>query len=176
MRSCPRDTIPVECLGMDQVTVRKLNHAGEEVISYPGEVLERREDAVVLRTSWDREPRDLGFVVLEPDDRWTEIFYSDRWYNVFEIRSSGGRLKGWYCNVTRPARITEDEIAAEDLALDLWIDSDGEMDVLDEDEFAELPLSPQTRRRAKQALTELRVRAEQGFPPFDGRSSDRLTT
>ena len=159
-------------LSMDQVTVRKLDHAGNELISYPGEVLERSEHAVVLRTFWNREPMDLGFVVLEPDDRWTETFYADRWYNVFEIRTSDGHLKGWYCNVTRPARITEDEIAAEDLALDLWVEPDGEMDVLDEDEFAQLPLSPQERRNARAALAELRTRAERGLSPFDGTAED----
>ena len=169
MRSCPYGGNPVECCGMDQVTVRKLDHAGRELISYPGEVLERGDDAIVLRTSWDREPMDLGFVVLEPDDRWTETFYAHRWYNVFEIRASDGRLKGWYCNVTRPARITRDEVTAEDLALDLWVDSDGETKVLDEDEFAELSLSRETRRKARQALAELRARAEAGIPPFRSR-------
>ncbi len=156
---------------MDQVTVRKLNHTGQEVISYPGEVLERRDDAIVLRTTWDREPMDLGFVVLEPDDGWTETFYADRWYNVFEIRDSDGRLKGWYCNVARPARITEDEVAAEDLALDLWVAPDGERTVLDEDEFAALPLAPETRWRAREALAKLEARAEAGVPPFDGEAS-----
>jgi hypothetical protein len=156
---------------MDQVTVRKLDHTGQEVISYPGEVLERRDDAIVLRTSWDRDPMDLGFVILEPDDAWIETFYADRWYNVFEIRDGDGRLKGWYCNVARPARITEDEVAAEDLVLDLWVAPDGEMTVLDEDEFAALSLPPETWRRAREALGELKARAEAGAPPFDGEVS-----
>jgi hypothetical protein len=158
---------------MGQVTVRKLDHAGYEVIAYPGEVLKRDADTIVLRTSWDREPMELGFVVLEPDDRWIEIFYADRWYNVFEIRAQDGHLKGWYCNVTRPARITKDEVAAEDLALDLWVDPDGETKVLDEDEFAELALSPETRRRAREALADLQARAEVGDPPFDRQISGR---
>ena len=151
---------------MAAVTVRKLDHGGREMISYPGEVVERRGDVIVLRTSWDRAPMDLGFVVLEPDDRWTETFYGDRWYNVFEIRASDDRLKGWYCNVTRPAQITDDEVTAEDLALDLWVGPDGEMKVLDEDEFAELPLSPAARRKAREALHELKVRAKADLPPF----------
>ncbi len=157
---------------MDQVTVHKLDHAGREVISYPGEVLHRSDDTIVLRTAWDREPLDLGFVVLEPDDRWTETFYADRWYNVFEIRAGDGRLKGWYCNVTRPARISENEVAAQDLAFDLWVEPNGEMKVLDEDEFAELTLSPEARRRAREALAELRAKAEAGSAPFDGETAD----
>jgi hypothetical protein len=153
---------------MDQVTVRKLNHSGCEEISYPGDVLQRSSDAIVLRTTWDREPMDLGFVVLEPDDRWTETFYSDRWYNIFEIRASHGQLKGWYCNVTRPAKITQDEIAAEDLALDLWVEPNGAVQVLDEDEFARLDLTPQEREAAREALGQLRALVARRAKPFDG--------
>jgi protein associated with RNAse G/E len=152
---------------MDQITVRKLDHTGCEIVSYPGVVLKRTHDAIVLRTTWDRELLDLDFVVLEPDDRWTETFYSDRWYNIFEIRANDGRLKGWYCNVTRPARITRDEVAAEDLALDLWVEADGTVRVLDEDEFAELDLLPGEREAGQEALRRLKLMVTQGTPPFD---------
>ena len=160
--------VPVEYGLMDRVTVRKLDHSGREVISYPGEVLRRNQDAIVLRTSWDREPMDLGFVTLEPDDRWTEYFYSNRWYNIFEIHASNGRLKGWYCNITRPADITENEVAAEDLALDLWVAPDGSTQVLDADEFADLPLTPEERQAARQALVDLQAMVAEGVPPFEG--------
>lgn len=152
---------------MSQVTIRKLDHQGNDVIAYPGEVIERTPLAIVLRTVWDREPMDLGFVILEPDDRWTEYFYTDRWYNVFEIRAADGRLKGWYCNITRPARVAADEVAAEDLALDLWVAPNGRTQVLDEDEFARLPLSAAERKAARSALEELQARATRGDPPFE---------
>lgn len=152
---------------MDGVIVRKLDHGGREVISYPGEVLQRSDGAVVLRTSWDRGPMDLGFVALEPGDRWTEYFYSDRWYNIFEIHARDGHLKGWYCNIARPAHIGEDEVAAEDLALDLWVEPDGSMRVLDEAEFAALPLKDEERRAAREALARLRAMVAQGEFPFE---------
>jgi hypothetical protein len=153
---------------MTQVTVRKLDHTGREDISYPGDVLERTDTAVVLRTAWDREPMDLGFVVLEPDDRWTETFYSDRWYNIFEIRASDGRLKGWYCNITRPARIASHEVTAEDLALDLWVEPDGRLLVLDEEEFSGLCLPPEEREAGLDALKQLVAMVARKAPPFDG--------
>ena len=152
---------------MERVTIRKLDHAGNQVTAYPGRVLWRDDHAIVLRTAWERAPLDLGFVVLEPGDRWTEYFYADRWYNIFEICASDGRLKGWYCNVTRPARISGSEVAAEDLALDLWVAPDGEMQVLDEDEFASLSLPPMERAAARQALTELQAMVARGVSPFD---------
>jgi protein associated with RNAse G/E len=168
--------VPVEYGLMDRVTVRKLDHSGREVISYPGEVLKRSDDAIVLRTSWDREPMDLGFVTLEPDDRWTEYFYSARWYNIFEIRASNWRPKGWYCNITRPAHIGEDEVSAEDLALDLWVALDGTTQVLDANEFAELPLTPEERRAARQALVELQAMVAEEIPPFNRGSRSAAPT
>lgn len=135
--------------------------------------MEKGDGWIVLRTSWDREPMDLGFVVLEPDDRWREFFYGERWYNTFEIRDADGRLKGWYCNITRPADIGEREVAAEDLALDVWVAPDGEIEVLDEEEFAELDLDPGERKKAREALEDLvhRVRTQQ--PPFGDQTSAR---
>ena len=55
---------------------------------------------------------------------------------MFEIVDAQHTLKGWYGNVTRPARITADDIEWDDLALDVWMDADGAQQVLDEDEFA----------------------------------------
>jgi len=155
------------------ITVRKLDHAGRQVIAYTGQVLRREGPTIVLRAVWDRPPMDLGFVLLEPGDLWTEYFYADRWYNVFEIRGADGRLKGWYCNVTRPAHIRADEVVAEDLALDLWVTPGGEMQVLDEDEFAALPLTPAEREAARDALAKLQRMAARGEPPFDRRGSKR---
>jgi predicted RNA-binding protein associated with RNAse of E/G family len=151
---------------MGSITIRKLDHTGNQVLAYPGQVLRRDGHAIVLRTGWDRAPMDLGFVVLEPGDRWTEYFYADRWYNIFEIHASDGRLKGWYCNVTRPAHIGKDEVSAQDLALDLWVAPDGDMQVLDEDEFDALPLRAAERAASRQALAELQRMVAQRVPPF----------
>ncbi len=157
---------------MGPITIRKLDHAGSQVTAYPGRVLRRNGHAIVLRTGWDRTPSDMGFVVLEPGDRWTEYFYADQWYNIFEIRASDGRLKGWYCNITRPARISANEVTAEDLALDLWVAPDGETQVLDEDEFVALPLTPAEREVAQQALAKLQAMVAQKVVPFDRRQDE----
>jgi predicted RNA-binding protein associated with RNAse of E/G family len=157
---------------MEQVTVRKLDHNGRQVAAYPGEVLQRRGAAIVLRTTWDRLPLDLGFVVLETGSLWTEHFFAGQWYNIFEICANDGSLQGWYCNVARPARITAEEVVAEDLALDLWVAADGTMQVLDEDEFATLPISSEEREAALEALAKLKAMVLQKAPPFDKRRDD----
>jgi len=66
------------------------------------------------------------------------------------------RIKGWYCNLTRPARITADAVYAEDLALDLMVYPDGRFRVLDEDEFAALKLKPAEREQALRGLESLK--------------------
>jgi hypothetical protein len=55
-----------------------------------------------------------------------ETFYSDRWYNVFEIYDrDDGKFKGWYCNIGYPAVIEKDTVSYIDLALDLWVSAEG---------------------------------------------------
>lgn len=135
-----------------EFTVYKLNHEGREVFSYPAAPIFRNPDAILLKAIWDRPPMDAGYVLLEPGDGWLETFYADRWYNVFEIRSADGRLKGRYCNITRPARISTDAVCAEDLALDVWIAPDGQTMVLDEEEFARISLPPHEQAAAAAAL------------------------
>jgi uncharacterized protein len=141
---------------MDLITVKKLNLDHELVIAYSGEVLERTPETVVLEARFNRETLDLGYAVLEHHDRFVEHFYADRWYNIFEIHSvHDDHLKGWYCNIVKPALFDAEGIQQVDLALDLWINPDGSYQVLDHEEFDALALDQTTRLRAQQAVGEL---------------------
>ncbi len=151
------------------ITVRKLNLHGQQVWSYPAVVLERSRSHMRLEARFSRQTMDLGYTAFETGDRFVEWFFSDRWYNIFEIHSAhDDDLKGWYCNVTRPATIGDDAVSAIDLALDVWIGVDGSILVLDEDEFAALDLPDADRRAALAALAELKAMARERRPPFDG--------
>jgi len=159
---------------MDWLTVRKLDHQGREVFAYPGRVVARTATSLVLATRWERPPMDLGYVVLQPGDRWREGFYTDRWYNVLEIRTARGQLKGWYCNICRPARIGAGAVSAEDLALDLWVDPGGGVSLLDEEEFAALPLTGHERAQARAAVTTLREMVACREGPFAAEGEVRM--
>ena len=149
------------------ITVYKLDHSGQEKFVYSGEVLERTETMVVLEARFGRERMELGYVTLTPGDRFIEYFYSDRWYNVFAIYDAADEsFKGWYCNITRPAILTKDSVRAEDLALDYFVQPSGRDFVLDEDEFAALPLPTADRAAAQAALEELRKLAARRIGPF----------
>ena len=140
----------------DSITVKKLNLDHEVVMAYNGEVLERTPETVVLEARFNRETLDLGYAVLEHDDRFVEHFYADRWYNIFEIHSvHDDRLKGWYCNIVKPAIFSDSTNEQVDLALDVWINPDGSYQVLDQAEFDALPLYADTRRQARLAVNEL---------------------
>lgn len=151
---------------MAEIEVLKKNLAGEVTWKYSGHVLQRRPTSIRLEAYFNRPDMPFLDVVLKQGDRYVETYFSDRWYDIFEIydRDTGAR-KGWYCNVSRPAEITETSVAYVDLALDLWVSPDGRQTVLDEDEFAGLALEAQERDRARRALAELQALFEKQRPP-----------
>ncbi|MGK5632796.1 DUF402 domain-containing protein, partial [Streptomyces sp. URMC 123] len=148
------------------VAVRLVKGPRPEV-RYPAAVVRDDGNHVVVRAPWAGPPsRDFGFVRFETGDVFTEHYWRDRWYSVKEVRAASGALKGWYCDVTRPARVVPGTLVVEDLDLDLWLSADGR-DVLrlDEDEFAESGLAerdPDAARRARQALDDLEAMARGG--------------
>lgn len=141
--------------------------AGRTKIRYGAELLGDDGTRVVVRAPWAGDGvRDFGFVRFEKGDVFTEYYWRDRWYAVKEVRDSEGTLKGWYCDITRPATLSGTELVVEDLDLDLWHSADG-TDVLrlDEDEFAESGLAetdPEAAAAAVAALDQLETLAHKG--------------
>ncbi|MFJ2744113.1 DUF402 domain-containing protein [Streptomyces sp. NPDC087440] len=135
-----------------------LTKAGQLKIRYPAELLSDDGTHLVVRAAWARDTvKDFGFVRFEPGDVFVEHYWRDRWYAVKEVRSAGGVLKGWYCDVARPAVVHADgTVEVEDLDLDLWRSADG-TDVLrlDEDEFAESGLAGRDPEAAAEASRTL---------------------
>lgn len=151
---------------MTELTVYKLDEHGREVWQYPARVLAQGATWVRLEAFFNRDDADLGFATFKRGDQFVETFYTDRWYNVFAVYDrDNGRFKGWYCNICRPSTITETAVRCDDLALDLWVTPDGEVTVLDADEFAALALSPDEREQAETAVAELKTMAENGRLP-----------
>ena len=159
---------------MNDIVVRKLDHEGREVFRYEGQVLRRGGNYVCLRAVFQFDDVEMGCVTFERGDVFTEWFYSDRWYNVFRIEDgAGGALKGWYCNVTRPAVIGDGVVSADDLALDVFVAPDGAAELLDEDEFAALELSAADEAAALRAVAEIRAAVAAGAAPFDDLRASR---
>lgn len=142
---------------MEPVVVIKLNVNYQETWRYSGEILSRGPQSILLEARFNRDDMLVHGLTFGRNDRFVEIYYSDRWYNIYEIHDrDDDHVKGWYCNVSRPAEFSPGQIAYVDLALDLLVYPDGRQLVLDEDEFADLNLDSQTGAQARAALEELK--------------------
>lgn len=152
-------------------TINKIDAAGSVVISYPGRRVERGPSHITLEAFFAlRDRLELSYTVFERGDRMIEHFFSDRWYNVFECHAVGSdALRGWYCNIARPAIIDDQgaEVRQTDLALDLWVGSDRRIQLLDEEEFAALALSEDEVAAARAAVAELRDLVAAQVWPFE---------
>lgn len=142
--------------------VRKLNASGAEVWRYDvARILAQDKSGIQIEAFFALPAeRDAGYVVFKPQDRAVEYFYSDRWYNIFAIYDrDDGRLKGWYCNICRPAKWTDEAISCEDLELDVWVPHvdgrAGDPLLLDEDEFLALSIPDDERIQAQIAVEML---------------------
>ena len=149
----------------DNVIVIKQNTEGVETWRYDGRILKQSPDMVLLEAFFNRSDLTFHNILLKQHDRFLELYFSNRWYNIFEIYDrDNGQLKGWYCNVTHPAEVRDGYISYVDLALDLLVYPDGRQLVLDEDEFDVLEISEEQKKQALHALEELKsvFRAHKG--------------
>jgi len=151
------------------ITVLKRNLQGDETWRYTGVLLDNADGCVNLEAGFNRDDLHFMGIILKKGDRFVEWFYTDRWYNIFEIhdRDDDDVIKGWYCNIGLPMVFeADDQISYVDLALDLWVEENGAQTVLDEDEFEAQELTPELREKSLAALEELKRLFEKGRPPF----------
>ncbi len=152
----------------DTVTVHKLDADGNQVWQYTGHFLSRTPTEWTLEASFGRALAQVGDLTMIAGDRFVETFYADRWYNVFAVHDGrSGQLKGWYCNLARPARLEGSHLRQEDLALDLVVYPDGRTEVHDREEFEALALPEDERASVEAGLLELKALALAGQGPFD---------
>ncbi len=140
-------------------------------VSYVTTPLLQTATYALVQAQWTRPAVDLGYMQFAPGDILEEHFYTDTWYNIFAIYTATGSHRGWYCNVTRPARITDTAIYSWDLELDLFVSSDRQRcERLDIDEFEAQQYQlndPHAYQAGWQALARLEAMAQAGVAPFD---------
>lgn len=152
------------------LTITLVKPLKQQRIRYQAEELRRDASSILVRAIWTHQAVDVGLFRFEPGDTLLEWYYADRWYNIFRLHAPDGRLKGWYCNVTRPAVIGQDVVESEDLELDLLVSPDRQtLRLDDEEEFAARRLAdgdPPAFAAALAAVDELRALAVRGEGPF----------
>lgn len=160
--------VPPEDHDPRKLVVQKLMYDGSKSYRWIGREIQRDEHELFFTAVFERDGRDLGYVRFEKGDVFYEWYYFARWYNVFQVYSKDGDLKGWYCNITMPAQVADGELTFVDLALDLWVWPDMRHLVLDEDEFVEFEASAYSAEHAqaaRDALAELIARTTAGTLP-----------
>lgn len=149
-----------------KIKVQKKDPAGKVLIEYEGDELRRDEHSITLEALFTREDMLFMDVTFKKGDRFVEYYYFDRWYNIFVVYDrDDGKIKGWYCNIGKPAVIEDQVVSYIDLALDLWVSAAGKHSVLDQDEFEALDLDDETKRSALRALEDLKMLFLKDKPP-----------
>lgn len=140
------------------VDIIKLNTQYEEVWRYQGRVIDQDSNSLLVEAFFNIDDRPFHGITIRRDDRAIERYFSDRWFNIFEIHDrEDDRVKAWYCNITKPAEFSPGKITYVDLALDVLVYPDWEYITLDHDEFEAIDLDPNNRNRALKALENLKT-------------------
>jgi len=133
------------------------HHAGsEKIYTWSGQLLSETPVSRHVNAWFNGNPGYIGKVLIELGDRFVESYFTDRWYNFFQIYAGQSDvMKCCYINLSRPAIFYEDRIEWEDLALDLVVFPDGQKELLDQDEFARLNIDEKSRQICWQTLSDL---------------------
>jgi predicted RNA-binding protein associated with RNAse of E/G family len=143
---------------MPVMKILKKNLADEVTWQYEGKELKRDENSITVEAFFNRDDMPFQEIVLKRNDRFVETFFIDKWYNIFEIYDrDDGKLKGWYCNITKPAVIQDGSVSYVDLALDLWVSANGSQTILDEDELEDLKLGEELKKKVYAGMQELQA-------------------
>ena len=158
------------------IDIVKLAPDGGHVVTYPGTVLASGLPGgwTVTEAKWVKRPVDLDGLIFHTGDRLIESFSPETPFNCFAVYDPDtGRLRGWYANVTYPARLESGagrpRLTWHDLYLDLIARPDGFRSVRDRDELdaSGLADSDPDLYRAILAAGERLRDLIQGFrPPF----------
>ncbi len=153
------------------MVVHLIKSARRTTVSYVATPLLVSPDYALVRAHWTRPAVDLGYMQFALGDTLDEHFYAHQWYSIFAVYQHNGRLRGWYCNVSRPAIITATTIHSHDLELDLFVSPDRQQRTrLDIDEYEAQQYQihdPATYQAGWAALTQLESLAQSGQAPFD---------
>ena len=142
---------------MKTITVIKRLPGGQESWRYTATLLEESGGRLLLEAPFNAPDTPFMGILIRTGDRFVETYFTDRWYNIFEIHAvEDDRLRGWYCNIATPFQLDGDTLFYVDLALDLLVYPDRRQRILDEDEFTDLEISDQQRQQALTALQDLK--------------------
>lgn len=105
------------------------------------------------------------------DDGSIDLYFKNKWYNVWHICEQHSGINQVYANIAMPATLTGDVLTWVDLDLDLRIHLDGSLELLDEDEFmtnsVRLAYPAVVIEQVRAAVAELITCYQDGSFPFN---------
>ena len=105
------------------------------------------------------------------DDGLLQIFFTNRWYNVWHIAEQKSNFNHLYANIAMPAHWVKGVLEWVDLDLDIRMHMDGSIEVLDEDEFVynqiQMQYPQEVVTKARAATEEALHLLQHGLYPFD---------
>jgi protein associated with RNAse G/E len=151
----------------DLVTIRKFDTTGHETRRWQATVRLAESTSIQVEARFNAAEVDRFGLAFRHGDYLLETYFAERWYNVFAVYDGERQtFKGWYCNVSRPARFQDGEVHWVDLGLDFVVLPDRSSAVLDEVEFEQLDLSEADRAAALASLQDLQQLAQNQAGPF----------
>lgn len=153
----------------------KLDPHGREVARYRGQVVRsfKEEEWIEVEARWTNRSVNVHGLRFETGDLLLERFSPTQPFNVFAVHAANGDLRGWYANVTHPARL---EVVGDtplllwhDLYLDIVGFPDGTWLCVDDDELELSGLAghdPSLHARIRAARDDLLHRFQVGRFPF----------
>ena len=144
------------------------------VTVYENELVHTAPDVTITLMRATRLERPVlfdGDVILENGSPVVWFTFPDADHDIGRFHTRTGAFTGFYANILTPVEfISATEWRTTDLFLDLWIGSDGQVHILDEDELAEAArlgwIDAQTEAAARATAHRLVQRQREGtWPP-----------
>ena len=157
-----------------EILVEKRDEFSGDGPVYPALIVETSigEPWIEVRATWLSGRVDVSGLQFHDGDELREFFSPHHPFNAFALYSPDSRLKGWYANVTRPARCERRNdtlvVAWPDLILDLVMLPDRTVIEIDDEELAASGLperDPNLTGQIVDARNELRRLLQDGFFP-----------
>ncbi|CAN5820797.1 hypothetical protein BH23GEM6_BH23GEM6_08820 [soil metagenome] len=120
-------------------------------------------------TRLERPVTARGKTILEPAASVVWFTYPGKWYDIGRFHLADGTFTGFYANILTPVIMDGNRWETTDLLLDVWLGADGQVEVLDQDEFGAAIqngwLDVNTAERARSTAATLAARASVGSWP-----------
>jgi len=150
------------------ITVDVFKWDGRHKYKWPGEIITRDADEIVIKGAFQREYK-TPYCHFHAGDMTIEHYPLDGWYNICRVYRAGDTLVGIYCNLTTPPTLRGNILTYIDLELDLFVYPDGKCLTLDQAEYDRLVatnLPAEVAAAAAESWAELLRQVERREGPF----------